>query len=366
MNGDKSAHQCVANQQTDSHLSPAIAVSTQHGDWQRAGHQAAERIPTPAVIASLAAFQTESESMAPLMIWQLLHELSFVSAEGWLIADARQRAGIADCFQFLLEKWHGILEEEGIMEQREQRWFAGDCAPSLPSIEQRIDDGKIRLRRCLDWHLEGDDFLNTLFADQHTLCEVMRYPQLAQSRLSLHESYPLDPAMHQRSILVDYLGQIAASLLQTAVQGSDSQQVLEINANTGHSDLHQLRDEQNCPAAQFDAVLAANVLHTTHRLDGILQDIWHALKPEGVMIVVEPTQDSSSRWITAAAVLQQATKEHHSQFTLSLSREAWQQAFMRNGFNLVGDWPQPGTALAFAGYRVFMMRRSASVMDIET
>lgn len=366
MNGDKSAHQCVANQQTDSHLSPAIAVSSKHDDWQRAGHQAAQRLPTPAVIASLAAFQTESESMAPLMIWQLLHELSFVSAEGWLISDARQRAGIADCFQFLLEKWHGILEDEGIVEQREQRWFAGDCAPSLPTIEQRIDDGKIRLRRCLDWHLEGDDFLDTLFADQHTLCEVMRYPQLAPSRLSLHESCPLDPAMHQRSMLVEYLGQIAASLLQTAVQGSDSQQVLEINANTGHSDLHPLRDEQNCPAAQFDAVLATNVLHTTHRLDGILQDIWHALKPEGVMIVVEPTQDSSPRWITAAAVLQQATKEHNLQFTLPLSREAWQQAFMRNGFHLVGDWPQPGTALAFAGYRVFMMRRSASVMDIET
>ena len=357
MNGDKSAHQCVANQPTDSHFSPAIAVSSKHDDWQRAGHQAAQRLPTPDVIASLAAFQTESESMAPLMIWQLLYELSFVSDDGWLIADARQRAGIANCFQFLLEKWHGILEDEGIVEQREQRWFAGDCAPSLPSIEQRIDDGKIRLRRCLDWHLEGDDFLNTLFADQYMLCEVMRYPQLAQSRLSLHEGCPLDPAMHQRSMLVDYLGQIAASLLQTAVQGNDFQQVLEINVNTGHSDLHQLRDEHKCPSAQLDAVLTTHVLHSTHRLDGILQDIWQALKPEGVLIVVEPTQDSALRWITAAAVLQQATKRHDSH-TLSLSREAWLQAFSRNGFHHVGDWPQPGTALAFAGHQVFMVQRS--------
>ncbi len=357
MNGDKSAHQGVANSQTDSHFSPATTASSKYEDWQRAGHQAAHQLPTPEMIASLAAFQTESESMAPLMIWQLLHELSFISAEGWLIADARQRAGIADCFQFMLEKWHGILEEEGIVEQRDQRWFAGDCAPSLPSIEQRIDDAKIRLRRCLDWHVEEEAFLYTLFADQHSLCEVMRYPQLASSQLSPHESCPLYPAMHQKSILADYLGQITASLLQTAVQGNDPQQVLEINANTGHSDLHQLRDEQYGPSAQFDAVLATHVLHSTHRLDGILQDIWHTLKPEGVLIVVEPTQDSALRWITAAAVLQQATKGHDSH-TLSLSHETWLQAFARNSFHHVGDWPQPGTALAFAGHQVFMVQRS--------
>lgn len=366
MNGDKTAHQCVANQQTDSHFSPAIAVSSPHDDWQRAGQQAAQRLPTPEVIASLAAFQAESESMASLMIWQLLHELSFVSEEGWLIADARQRARIADCFQCLLEKWHGILEDEGIVEQREQRWFAGECAPSLPSIEQRIDDGKIRLRRCLDWHLEGDDFFNALFADQHTLCEVMRYPQLAQSRLSPHESCPLYPAMHQRSMLVDYLGQIAASLLQTAVQARDCPQVLEMGADTCHDDLHLLWDRQGCPSAQLDAVLAKDLLHRIQGFDAMLKGIWHALKPEGVLIVVEPTQDSALRWITAAAVLQHATEGHSQPFMQSLSQEAWLQAILRNGFHLVGDWPQPGTALAFTGYRVFMMRRSASEMDVET
>lgn len=357
MNGDKSAHQCVANSQTDSHFSPATAAASKYEDWQRAGHQAAHRLPMPEMIASLAAFQTESESMAPLMIWQLLHELSFISAEGWLIADARQRAGIADCFQFMLEKWHGILEEEGIVEQRDQRWFAGDCAPSLPSIEQRIDDAKIRLRRCLDWHVEGEAFLNTLFADQHSLCEVMRYPQLASSQLSPHESCPLYPAMHQKSMLADYLGQITASLLHTAMQGSDCPKVLEINANTDHGDLQSLRDWPGCPSSQLDAVLATNVLHTTQGLEAMLQGIWHALKPEGVLIVVEPTQDCSLRWITAAAVLQQATAGHNLQFTLSLSREAWLQTFVHHGFCLMGDWPQPGTSLSFAGHQVFIVQK---------
>ncbi|MDF7631308.1 hypothetical protein PUG46_18810 [Erwiniaceae bacterium L1_55_4] len=357
MNGDKSAHQGVANSQTDSHFLPATTASSKYEDWQRAGHQAAHRLPTPEMIASLAAFQTESESMAPLMIWQLLLELSFISAEGWLIADARQRAGIADCFQFMLEKWHDILEEEGIVEQHDQRWFAGDCAPSLPSIEQRIDDAKIRLRRCLDWHVEGEAFLNTLFADQHSLCEVMRYPELASSRLSPHESCPLYPAMHQKSMLADYLGQITASLLQTAMQGSDCPKVLEINATTDHGDLQPLRDWPGCPSSQLDAVLAIDVLHTTQGLDAMLQGIWHALKPEGVLIVVEPTQDSSLRWISAAAVLLQATEGHNLPFTLSLSREAWLQTFVHHGFCLMGDWPQPGTSLSFAGHQVFIVQK---------
>ncbi|KJV25494.1 hypothetical protein VH86_16680 [Pantoea sp. BL1] len=353
MNGESSTNLHVVNPQTAT----AIVASSQHDVWQRAGHQAAQRLPAAAAIAALAAFQTESESMAPLMIWQRLHELSFVSAQGWLIADARQQAGVADCYQFLLEKWHCILEDEGIVEQREQHWFASECAPSLHSIEQRIDDGKIRLRRCLEWHAEGEAFLNTLFADPQSLCEVMRYPKLAQNPLSSHKGRLLYAAMQPGSMLTDYLGQIAASLLQTATQGSDCPRVLEMGADTCHDDLHQLRDRQGCPSAQLDAVLATGLLHTTHCLDTILHGIWHALKPEGVLIVVESTEDSALRWITAAMVLQQATEGHSQPVTLSLSRETWLQAFVRQGFLLVGDWPQPGTALSFAGQQVFMVQR---------
>jgi pyochelin synthetase len=341
------------------------------------------------------------------MIWQLLHEMAFITSEGWMIEDARQRAGIAACFGRLLERWHNILEEEGIVELRGQRWFVAECAPSLLSIEQRIDDGKTRLGRCLAWHSQGETFLHWLFASQHTMIEVMREPRLANTLLFPDGESAVSEALYQRNKLADYLGHIAATLLQAAVQHNPQPQVLEIGAGiggltastlpafnasgtghyyhtdvspwfsryaeqrfgeysvlrTGRYDINQPLDEQGWQPSGFDAVLAANVLHNAHRLDATLSDIWRLLKPGGVLIVLEATQDKALQWVTAAAVLEQAADNHSQQDSPLLARDVWQQAFQRNGFVEVGEWPQADRPLAFAGQQVFMVRRPASASD---
>ncbi|NIE99097.1 amino acid adenylation domain-containing protein [Pantoea sp. Acro-805] len=379
----------------------------QNTAWRQVGDVAAQQLPSATEIASLAAFQAESESLAPLMIWQLLHEMAFIESEGWVIEEARQRAGIAACFGRLLERWHSILEEEGIIELRGQRWFAAECAPSLLSIEQRIDDGKTRLGRCLAWHAQGETFLHWLFASQHTMIEVMREPRLANSLLFPDGESSVSEALYQRNKLADYLGHIAATLLQAAVQNSEHPQVLEIGAGiggltastlpafnaagtghyyhtdvspwfsryaeqrfgqysalrTGRYDINQPLDEQGWQPAGFDAVLAANVLHNAHRLDVTLSDIWRLLKPGGALIVLEATQDKALQWVTAAAVLEQAAEDHSQQDSPLLARDVWHQAFQRNGFVEVGEWPQADMPLAFAGQQVFMVRRPAGVTD---
>ncbi|WP_367671804.1 amino acid adenylation domain-containing protein [Serratia symbiotica] len=375
--------------------------------WQQAGEQAAQLLPSATDIASLAAFQAESESLAPLMIWQLLHEIAFVSPAGWRLEEARQQAGIAACFGRLLERWHRILEEEGMTELRGQRWFATEYAPALAAIEQRIDDGKIRLSRCLDWHAQGKTFLDWLFTSQHTMIEVMHEPRLANSLLFPDGESAVSEALYQRNKLADYLGQIAAGLLLKVVEAAEKPQVLEIGAGiggltastlpafhragageyyhtdvspwfsryaeerfapysslrTGRYDINQPLALQNWEPAQFDAVLAANVLHNAHHLDTTLSDIWRLLKPGGALIVLEATQDKALQWVTAAAVLEQAAEDHSQQTSPLLSRESWQQAFRRNGFLTVGEWPQPDMPLAFAGQQVFIVQRPEMATD---
>ncbi|ORM65335.1 hypothetical protein PRCB_23025 [Pantoea rodasii] len=361
-----------------------------HKNWYQAGGHAAQRLPAPEEIASLAAFHAESESLAPLMIWQVLHELAIVSAEGWIITEACKQAGIDAVFHRLLERWHLILEEEGIVEQRDHRWFAGDCAPALTSVEQRIDDGKIRLRRCLDWHSAGEAYLNQLFACHHSLCEVMRAPHRAH-QLQSHNGEPIASlAVERRNIINDYFGEIVTSLLQTVMQGHDRPQVLEIGSvgltadgsetdhvsvtpqcsqhaepcfahtstlPTGHCDAHQPLDQKN--PEQFHVVLAINSRRIASNLDVYLTCIWRLLKPGGALIVLEVTQDRALDWISAPAIQQAALGRHHQQDSSILSRECWQQAFLRTGFRMVGEWPEPDMPLAFVGQQIYIVQRPA-------
>lgn len=388
----------------------ALGDDIRHAQCWQAGQRAAQALPAADRIASLAAFQSESESLAPLMMWQLLQQLEIATPEGWQIEEARQRARIDARFSRLLAKWHSLLEEEGILERRGGRWFALACAPDAAALAQRIDDGRVRLARCLAWQPQGETFLHWLFASQQAMAEVLREPRLAASLLFPEGESAASEALYQRHMLADYLGQIAADLLCASLDGQPQPQVLEIGAGiggltastlpafagatdghyfhtdvspwfthyaeqrfgespalrTGRYDINLPLEEQPWQAEQFNAVLAANVLHNAHQLDRTLTDIWRLLKPGGSLIVLEATQDKALQWVTAAAVLEHAANEESQRDSPLLPTLAWQQALQRNGFELGGCWPQPGTPLAFGGQQVFIARRPAQAAEVAT
>ncbi|WP_017348698.1 hypothetical protein [Pantoea sp. A4] len=151
--------------------------------------------------AALAAFLAEGETLAPLMMWQLLLHLDVVQAEGWELESAGNRARIDRCYHALFKQWHLHLENEGLVNQVDNRWYASECAPCSERVAQRIDDMKIRLQQCTRWHQQGGDMVNNLLPETTTLADILCAPSLCHPMLPafarqtdhhwLPESHPL-------------------------------------------------------------------------------------------------------------------------------------------------------------------------------
>ncbi|WP_437611379.1 amino acid adenylation domain-containing protein [Erwinia sp. V71] len=370
---------------------------------QRAGAQAAEQLPEASRIASLCAFQAESESLAPLLMLQILQQLAFCQPQGWLIATRLTELRIAPRFSRLLERWHEALEEEGWLEQDQGLWRLADCAPTEMALAQRLDDGKHRLRQFLSWLDNGSRFADWLFASSHAIENVLREPQLASSLLFPDGDSQASEALYQGNIIADYLGSIAAAMLPPLLGGRDAPQLLEIGAGiggltastlpafsalaamgeyhhtdvspwfsnyaterfghypslrTGRYDINQRAAQQHYAAESFDAILAANVLHNAHHLSATLNDIWLMLKPGCSLLLLEATVDKQLQWVTAAAVLEHAAEGGSSQGDSPLLSESqWRSALTDAGFELIDIWPHAGTPMAFTGQQLFLARR---------
>lgn len=368
-----------------------------------AGHHAAERLPEPTRLASLAAFQTESESLAPLMMLHILQQMNFLLPEGWRIETRIQQLRIAPCFRRLLTRWHHSLEEQGLLEQQQGEWRLGECAPTALALEQRLDDGKHRLRQFLTWLDNGPLFADWLFASSSAIETVLHEPQLASSLLFPEGDSRASEALYQGNIIADYLGSVAARLLETAVGENTAAQVMEIGAGiggltastlpafaalategtylhtdvspwfthyaeqrfgeydalrTGRYDINQPAAAQGYEQGSMDAILAANVLHNAHRPEETLGDIYQLLKPGACLLLLEATQDKELQWVTAAAVLEHAAEggESHRDSPL-LSETQWRELLTAAGFALIDVWPHAGTPMAFTGQQLFLACR---------
>ncbi|MCU5775501.1 amino acid adenylation domain-containing protein [Erwiniaceae bacterium BAC15a-03b] len=375
------------------------------------GQQAAACLPASSRIASLSAFQAESESLAPLMMLQILQQLEFCQPPGWRIAARMSELRLDARFSRLLTRWHQILQQEGLLNEEGGQWFCADCAPAEQALAQRLDDGRHRLRQFLSWLNEGDLFADWLFASSTAIETVLKEPQLASSLLFPDGDSRASEALYQGNIIADYLGAIAASLLPQLVNGHPAPQVMEIGAGiggltastlpafaalteqgeyhhtdvspwfshyatqrfggypalrTGRYDINQTAAEQHYAPATMDAILAANVLHNAHQPDATLSEIWLMLKPGGSLLMLEATEDKQLQWVTAAAVLEHAAEGGDSAGDSPLLSESqWRSALLRAGFELIDVWPYAATPLAFAGQQLFLARRPQQATTLQ-
>ncbi|MFS2225865.1 amino acid adenylation domain-containing protein [Pantoea sp. B65] len=368
-----------------------------------AGQQAAERLPAASRLAALAAFQSESEALAPLMMLHILRQLRFCQPPGWTIAARLTALRIDPRFNRLLTRWHQILAAEGMLILQAGQWYQSDCAPGEVALAQRLDDGKHRLRQFLSWLDEGELFADWLFASSNAIETVLKQPQLASSLLFPDGDSRASEALYQGNIIADYLGAIAAGLLSQLLAAHPAPRVLEIGAGiggltastlpafaalteqgeyhhtdvspwfshyaiqrfghftalrTGRYDINQPAAQQNYAPASMDAILAANVLHNAHHPDAALSEIWLLLKPGASLLLLEATVDKQLQWVTAAAVLEHAAEggERNGDSPL-LSECQWRSALVHAGFELVDVWPHAATPMAFTGQQLFLARR---------
>lgn len=368
-----------------------------------AGTRAAGQLPDPSRIASLCAFQAESEALAPLMMLQNLQKMEFCQPQGWQIGPRLVALKIAPRFMRLLTRWHQILEEEGLLERENGVWRRAKCAPGKMALTQRLDDAQHRLRQCLGWLNEGARFVDWLLASSSAIEHVLREPNLASSLLFPEGDSQASEALYQGNIIADYLGRIAAAILPPLLAGQDAPQVLEIGAGiggltastlpvfaalttqgeyhytdvspwfshyaeqhfgvypalrTGRYDINQRAAQQQYAAGSMNAILAANVLHNAHQLSDTLNDIWLMLQPGGSLLLLEATMDKQLQWVTAAAVLEHAAEGGENCGSSPLLSECqWRSALMQAGFETIDVWPHAGTPMAFSGQQLFLARR---------
>lgn len=143
-------------------------------------------------LASLHAFAAESETLLPLVLLNILQQLDFCEPCGWRVAGRITALGIDPRFTRLLNDWHFTLEEEGWLTQKSETWFAADCMPNPGAVEQRLDDGKHRLRQFLCWMDEAGVWVARLFPDSAAVVPVLREPNTAGGQLLPASGEPFD------------------------------------------------------------------------------------------------------------------------------------------------------------------------------
>jgi len=335
-------------------------------DWQRAGDAAAAQLPDSQRRASLAAFLAESESLAPLLMLQTLQRLGFCDAGSWHIASRSQQLRIADCYSELLQHWHQVLEEEGMLECEDERWSLADCAPAEMRLEQGIDDARHRLRQLMAWLDDAEPLAEALFSQHECIDDWLRTPSLALQPASLTGLHQLH---HHAGIIDDYFTGIIASVLPCLLDACDTPRLLTLGACAAIDDLAgavwiaaepgQSLNSQLPQDARHDAVLASDLLvqpDAARRLSEL--HTW--LKANATLILVENTGEHLLHRLTPAAV--QALAYGQPAFRGGSGAEAHcHQVLQQSGFELLQVWPQAASPMAFCGQRLLVARRCAVV-----
>ncbi|AEA65979.1 non-ribosomal peptide synthetase [Burkholderia gladioli] len=367
-------------QQLAAFVVPRAAIATPLSDEQRQGHetawmaigdalrQAAADLPPDAKIASLRAFQEETEQLVPALVMRNLAELGFPLEPGtsWTLKAQCERLGIAARHTRLLEAWLRMLEEAGWIESRTpDGWRVGEGGePGGPdrhrSVAASIEAGRARVESLMGWVHDPQGLADWIFDSAARVPDVLREQGEAVELVFPEGDRRAAESLYQRNIVADYLGTLAARALTTAwreravAAPSDAVfRVLEVGAgvggmtahtlpalaalapdahyeytdlsrffleigeakfgryrglHTGYCDINRLDAGQGREPASYDAILASNVLHNAHDVGLTLRQLRGLLRPGGVLIVHEATRDKRLQWVTAAAVLEAAAQ----------------------------------------------------------
>ena len=332
-------------------------------NWLHAGDAAAAQLPDSQRRASLAAFLAESEGLAPLLMLQILQRLGFCEEGIWHIAARRQQLRIADCYSELIQYWHQVLEEEGMLVCEGERWSLAECAPAEMQLEQGIDDARHRLRQLMSWLDDAGPLAEALFSQHERIDDWLRAPSLAPQPASLTGLHQLH---HHAGIIADYFTGIIGSVLPVLLDKCHAPRLLTLGACPAIDDLSgavwiaaesaQSLSNQLPQDARHDAVLASDLLvqpDAAHRL----MELHRWLKADATLILVENTREHPLHRATPAAVQSLAYDRAAASCTEMHCHQVLQQA----GFELLQVWPQAASPMAACGQRLLVARRCAVV-----
>ncbi|WP_378730174.1 amino acid adenylation domain-containing protein [Nocardia brasiliensis] len=121
-------------------------------------------------------------------------------------------------------------------------------------------------------------------------------------------------------------------------------------------DLEQHYRPQGFAPNTFDVIVAADVLHATRDIDGVLRRLGELLAPGGWLLLSEMTRDHPHVMISLELLLGRAEEivdERGGRDEVFLGTEQWQRALGRAGFRNVRQLPESDAAVAGLGIAVF-------------
>ncbi|MGA3770407.1 non-ribosomal peptide synthetase [Ralstonia pseudosolanacearum] len=374
---------------------------------------AAAALPAPAKVASLQGFQQETERLAPSLVLRNLRQLGVDVPQGTVLErDAEMaRLHIAAHYRRLFDAWLRMLAEQGwLAAEGEGRWRVLRAFPALARCERLIAESRAIVTAQMDWVHDSQGLTDWIFDSAARVPSVLREAAHAAGLVFPEGDRRAAESLYQRNIVADYLGAVAgAALAPLARERKAALRVLEVGAGVGgltahtlpalhaadpdaeyhYTDVSRFFDdiatakfghygslrlgrydinrgaaEQGHAPASFDAVLAANVLHNARDVTWTLRELRGLLRPGGVLILHEATQDKRLQWVTAAAVLEAAAHAGRSapgagqagraDDSPLLSAQAWEQALQASGFDRSRAFPAPDSPMAFVGQQVFL------------
>jgi SAM-dependent methyltransferase len=308
-----------------------------------------------------------------------------------------QRAGeertveglIADCgilprHRKVLRRWMEALQEEGLLRRDGEAWTAREPLPP-PALEARISEEQRSYY--------GDNLPAVLTGAVHPLEFYLR----DGSSSSVESSYRELPIFR-------YCNGVSAAVLEVQVRALPAGarlRMLEIGAGTGgttasllpllppertvyhftdvskfftdlgrqkfqelpflrYRELDIERDPlaQGYPAAGFDWVVAAHVLHATRRVAETLEHVRRLLAPGGVLLLLEETRFQRKYNFSMGFLPGFDNFEDYELRPLHplLSSAQWREALLAAGFVSFATFTEPGSAAEILGVDAMLAR----------
>lgn len=376
---------------------PADGAARRWDALTRALQRQAERGPLDLSAASYPAKWACLERITSAHAVRTLRDGGLFKAAGerHSLAQVLQRAGIAETYGHLVQRWLDRLVAQGDLIQDGDSFVAPVplAEPDLAALWREAE---------------------ALFADNQPLLAYVRHcgdlvsPVLRGGESPLETLFPgggfeLAEGLYERSATMRYINALAASgfeALGASVAPGRQLRVLEIGAGTGGTTASLLpalpadrtayrftdvsdffmdrarerfaahpfvsygvldmdRDplEQGVAPHSFDVIVSANAVHASKDLRLTLSRLHQLLAPGGVLLLVESTVHMA--WFDMTTGLIEGWQHFADDLRTDnplLPPATWLQALRDAGFDATGAWPQAGSSAELLGQHVIVAR----------
>lgn len=369
-----------------------------------AGSRQAGQVPIDMHLETYADKWASLERLTQAYIIAALRDLGAFSAEAKsLSADSLVRdCGVLPTYRMLVARWLTQLAADGLLQGSDENFRLAATLPDL-ALEPLLKEAQRALadtQFLFDYVERCGRLLAAVLSGDESPLETLFPGGSGETAENLYRHWPVSR----------YLNGIAAAVIDSLVKAWPRNapiRILEIGAGTGSTsmsllpnlpaerteyfftdvsdfflgkaresfqeypfirygilDIERTPMEQGYGAHTFDVVVAANVLHATRDLAKTADYVCSALKPGGLLVLLEVTRPP--RWYDMTVGLIEGWQSFEDELRIDnplLSAEQWDTLLRSHGFDSVQSFPGDDSPADILGNRVIVAHASLEGAD---